>query len=114
MIDYLNNVECEYCGIRRTLRTAATKNHVILRHLYRSLPEESDKLGCHASVIQVTLSLTHDNGSVVDWRMSIFRVADPIKDRPEDRCHRDSILYEVRYIYSNVIEAINNNKIFKM
>ena len=43
------------------LRTAATKNHVILRHLYRFLPEESDKLGCHAGVIQVTLSLTHDN-----------------------------------------------------
>ena len=37
------------------------KNHVILRHLYRFLPEESDKLGCHAGVIQVTLSLTHDN-----------------------------------------------------
>ena len=30
MIDYLNNVESEYRGIRRTLRTAATKNHVIL------------------------------------------------------------------------------------
>ena len=43
------------------LRTAGTKNHVILRHLYRFLPEESDKLGCHAGVIQVTLSLTHDN-----------------------------------------------------
>ena len=39
MIDYLNNVESEYRGIRRTLRTAATKNHVILRHLYRFLPE---------------------------------------------------------------------------
>ena len=61
MIDYLNNVENEYRGIRRTLRTAAMKNHVILRHLYRFLPEESDKLGCHAGVIQVTLSLTHDN-----------------------------------------------------
>ena len=61
MIDYLNNVESEYRGIRITLRTAATKNHVILRHLYRFLPEESDKLGYHAGVIQVTLSLTHDN-----------------------------------------------------
>ena len=59
MKDYLNNVESEYRGIRRTLRTAATKNHVILGHLYRFLPEESDKLGCHAGVI--TLSLTHDN-----------------------------------------------------
>ena len=58
MIDYLNNVESEYRGIRRTLRTAATKNHVILR---RFLPEGSDKLGYHAGVIQVTLSLTHDN-----------------------------------------------------
>ena len=77
MIDYLNNVESEYRGIRRTLRTAAAKNHVILRHLYRFLPEESDKLGCHAGVIQVTLSLTHDNSYVVDWRISIFRVADP-------------------------------------
>ena len=61
MVDYLSNVKSEYRGIRRALRTAATKNHVILRHLYRFLPEESDKLGCHASVIQVTLSLTHDN-----------------------------------------------------
>ena len=61
MIDYLNNVDCEYCGIRRTLQTAATKNHAILRHLYRFLPEGSDKLGCHAGVTQVTLSLTHDN-----------------------------------------------------
>ena len=61
MIDYLNNVESEYCGIRRTLRTAATKYHVILRHLYRFLPEENDKLGCHAGVIQVTLNLTNDN-----------------------------------------------------
>ena len=77
MIDYLNNVESEYPGIRRTLRTAATKNDVILRHLYRFLPEESDKLGCHVGVIQVTLSLTHDNGCVVDWRISIFRVAEP-------------------------------------
>ena len=59
MKDYLNNVESEYRGIRRTLRTAATKNHVILGHLYRFLPEESDKLGCHVGVI--TLSLTHDN-----------------------------------------------------
>ena len=58
MIDYLKS---EYRDIRRTLPTAATKNHVILRHLYRFLPEESDKLGCHAGVIQVTLSLTHDN-----------------------------------------------------
>ena len=77
MIDYLNNVESEYCGIRRTLRTAATKNHVILRHLYSFVPEESDKLGCHAGVIQVTLSLTHDNSQLVDWRISIFRVVDP-------------------------------------
>ena len=61
MIDHLNNVESEYRGIRRTLRTAGTKNHVILRHLYRFLPEESDKLGCHAGVIQVILSLTHEN-----------------------------------------------------
>ena len=61
MIDYLNNVESEYCDIRRTLQTTAMKNHVILKHLYHFLPEESDKLGCHAGVIQVTLSLTHDN-----------------------------------------------------
>ena len=61
MLDYLNNVESEYRGICRTLRTAATKHHVILRHLYRFLPEETDKLGCQAGVIQVTLSLTHDN-----------------------------------------------------
>ena len=43
MIDYFNNVESEYHGIRRTLRTAAT-NHVILRHLYRCLPEESETI----------------------------------------------------------------------
>ena len=61
MIGYLNNVESEYRGIRTTLRTAATKNHVILRHLYSFLLEESDKLGCHAGVIQVTFSITHDN-----------------------------------------------------
>ena len=61
MIDYLNNVETEYRDIRRVLRTAAKKNHVILRHLYRFLPDESDKLGCHVGVIQVTLSLTHGN-----------------------------------------------------
>ena len=61
MIDYLNNVESECRGIQRTLQAAAKKNHVTLRHLYRFLPEESDKLGCHAGVVQVTLSLTHDN-----------------------------------------------------
>ena len=61
MIDYLKKVESEYRGIQRTLRTAATKNHVILRHLYCFLPEGIDKLGCHAGVIQVTLSLTHNN-----------------------------------------------------
>ena len=63
MIDYLNNVESKYRGIQRTLRAAAAKNHVVLRHLYRFLPEECDKLGCHVhvDVIQVTLSLTHDN-----------------------------------------------------
>ena len=61
MIDYLNNVESEYRGIRSILQIAATENHVILRHLYRFLPEESDKLGCYAGVIQVTLSQTHDN-----------------------------------------------------
>ena len=61
MVDYLNNVESEYRGIRRTLRTAGPKTHVIFRHLRCFLPEESDKLGCHAGVIQVTLSLTHDN-----------------------------------------------------
>ena len=37
------------------------KTHVILRHLYRFLPEESDKFGFHIGVIQVTFSLTHDN-----------------------------------------------------
>ena len=61
MIDYLNNAESEYRGIRRTLQTAAMKNHVILSHLYRFLSEKSDKFGCHAGIIQVTLSLTHDN-----------------------------------------------------
>ena len=61
MIDYFNNVESEYRGIRRTLRTVATKNRVISRLLYRFIPEESDKLGCHTGVIQVALSLTHDN-----------------------------------------------------
>ena len=61
MIDYLNNVESEYRGIRRTLRTAGTKNHVIFKTFVSFLPEESDKLDCHAGVIQVTLSLTHDN-----------------------------------------------------
>ena len=40
---------------------AAAKNHVILRHLYHFIPEENDKLSCHAGFIQVTLSLTHDN-----------------------------------------------------
>ena len=61
MIDYLNNVESEYRGMRTTPRTAAMKNHVILRHLYCFLPEERDKLGCPTGVIQVILSLTHDN-----------------------------------------------------
>ena len=32
-VDYLNSIESEYRGIRRTLRTTATKNHMILRHL---------------------------------------------------------------------------------
>ena len=59
--DYLNNVEGEYRGIRRTLWNAAARNHVILRHSYHFLPEESDKLGCHVGIIQVTLSLTHHN-----------------------------------------------------
>ena len=39
MIDYLNNVESDYHGIRRTLQTAEMKNHVILRHLCRFSPE---------------------------------------------------------------------------
>ena len=56
MIDYFNNAESEYRGIRRTLRTAATKNHVILRHLYRFLPEESEKLGCYADFIKLHLA----------------------------------------------------------
>ena len=54
------------------------KNHVILRHLYHYLLEESDKLGCHAGVIQVTLSLTHENS--YNWRISIFHIADPNND----------------------------------
>ena len=61
MIDYLNNVENECRGIQRTIRSTAAKNHVILRHLYHFVPEEGEKLGCHTGVIQVTLSLTHDN-----------------------------------------------------
>jgi len=59
--DCLNNVEGEYRDIRRTLPNAAAKNHVISGHSYHFLPEGSDKLCCHAGVIQVTLSLTHDN-----------------------------------------------------
>ena len=77
MIDYLNNVESEYNGIQSTQRTAAMINHMILRHLYHFLPEESDKLGCHAGVIQVTLNLTHDNSWVVGCRILTFHVADP-------------------------------------
>ena len=49
--DYLKTVEGEYGGIQRTLRNATTKNHVILRCFYRFLPEERNKLGCHAGVI---------------------------------------------------------------
>ena len=60
-VDYLNSIESEYRGIRRTLRTTATKNHMILRHLCHFLPEENNKLGCHTGVIQVTLNLAHDN-----------------------------------------------------
>jgi len=71
------NVEGEYGGIRRTLQNVATKNHLILRCFNHFLPEESNKLGCHAGVIQVTLTLIHDNSYVVDWRISIFRIADP-------------------------------------
>jgi len=56
--DYLKIVKDEYGGKQRTLRNDTTRNHVILR---RFLPEESDKLGCCAGVIQVTLTLTHDN-----------------------------------------------------
>jgi len=37
------------------------QKHVILRHFYCFLPEESDKLGCHNGVIQVTLILPHNN-----------------------------------------------------
>ena len=61
MVDYLSNVESEYRGIRRTIQIAANKNHVILRQLYRFLPEKSDKHDCRAGINQVTLSLTHDN-----------------------------------------------------
>ena len=36
------------------------KNHMILRHLYRFLPEDSGKLGCHAGVhIKTRVKLTH-------------------------------------------------------
>jgi len=40
----LNNVEGEYQDIQRTLQNTAAKNHVILRHFYRFLPEGSEKL----------------------------------------------------------------------
>ena len=56
MIDYLNNVESEYRGIRRTLRTAAMKNHVILRHLDRFLPDESDKLAATLVLFKLHLA----------------------------------------------------------
>ena len=51
------NVEGKYGGIRRTLRNAAMKNHLILRRFSHFLPEESNKLGCHDGV---TLTQTHD------------------------------------------------------
>ena len=62
-----------------TLQTVAMKHHVVLRCLYRFLPEESHKRGCHAGIIRVTLCLTHDNNLAVDWGIPIFRVADNIK-----------------------------------
>ena len=54
-----------------------TKNHVIFRHLYRFLPEESDRLNFHAGVNQVTLSLTHGNGYWDSWLVDIIHIADP-------------------------------------
>ena len=80
MIDYLNNVESEYRGIRRTLRTAATKNHVILRHLYRFLPEESDKKkksrDPKSGEIRPILSnsLRRNFSAVVPWRLVLLTV----------------------------------------
>jgi len=49
--DYLNKVECKYQDNQKTLRNAAAENHVMLRVFYHFLPEESDRLGCHADVI---------------------------------------------------------------
>ena len=66
-------VEGEHGNIQRILRNAAAKNHAILRHFYRFLPEESNKL-CYTGV---TLALAHNNSLVVDWRISAFRIADP-------------------------------------
>ena len=45
-----------YDLIRRTIRTAAKKNHVILRHLYRFLPEESDKLAATQVLFKLHLA----------------------------------------------------------
>ena len=62
---------------KNPMKRCSEKSRDFKVYSYHFLPEESDKLGCHTGVIQVTLSLTHDNSQVVDWCISIFRVADP-------------------------------------
>ena len=47
MIDYLNNVESEYRGI-----LYEESYEPLQQKITRFLPEESDKFGCHAGVIQ--------------------------------------------------------------
>jgi len=52
-----------------------------------SISEESDKLGCHVSVIQATLSVTHDR---VDWKILIFCIVNYARKRNErDRLRRE-------------------------
>ena len=60
MLDWFYNAESDFRYIGRRLQNAAAENSVILIYFYPFLPEGSGKLGCHASIIQIALSLTHD------------------------------------------------------
>jgi len=82
---------------------AIRKVVMIFRHLYRFLPEESDRLNFHAGVNQVTLSVTHDNGYIVDWRISIFHIADAL---PYIRVHDERHLIR-RHCVSLALPLLN-------
>jgi len=72
--DYSNNVEGEYQDIQRTIyETQQQRITTFLSFSTRRKWQTWLPRWCYLS----TLSLTHSSGYVVDWRVSMFHIADP-------------------------------------